>query len=90
MNPRLDRSLTALLRYGSWLASGMIGLGLVLTVTGLAAGTRVMVAGIGLFIALPPTRVIVMLIEFLRARDYRLAISAALVLVVIGLGLVIR
>ena len=90
MNPRQDRTLTALLRYGSWFASGMIGIGLILALAGGPAGVRTAAFGIGLFIALPPIRVLVMLIEFLRERDYRLAISAAVVLTVIGLGLVVR
>ena len=90
MNPRLDRTLTALLRYGSWFASGLIGIGLILALAQVPAGARTAAVGIALFIALPPIRVLVMLIEFLRERDYRLAISASIVLTIIALGLVVR
>lgn len=90
MNPRLDRALTALLFYGSWVACILIGIGLTLTLSGNSNGPRWAVTGVGLFIALPPMRVFVMLIEFLREHDYRLAISAALVLTIIAIGLVVR
>lgn len=90
MNARLDRTLTMLLRYGSWFACALIGAGLILAITGVSAGARTAALGIGLFISLPPIRVLVMLVEFVRERDYRLAISAGVVLTVIGLGLVFR
>ncbi len=43
--------------------------------------------GIALFVALPIVRVAVMLVDFLRRRDYRIAAIAALVLTVIVLGI---
>ncbi|MDE3198972.1 MAG: DUF1634 domain-containing protein [Acidobacteriota bacterium] len=89
MNPRLDRTLTALLHYGSWFACALIVLGLTLALRGRGDGMRIVVWGIGLFIVLPPIRVVVMLIEFLRERDYRLALSATIVLTIIGVGLLL-
>jgi uncharacterized membrane protein len=46
----------------------------------------VVAAGVVLFISLPVLRVLVMLAVFMRARDYRLAIVAAVVLMTIVAG----
>jgi len=62
----------------------VIAVGLVLP-----SGARVVTAGIALFVALPIVRVSVMLVEFLRRRDYRIATIAALVLFIIVLGIVL-
>jgi len=80
--------LAGLLRYGTWLASGLIGSGLAMSLVGLS-GAQVVAAGVVLFIALPVLRVLVMLAVFLRDRDYRLAIVAAIVLMTIVAGLAI-
>jgi len=50
---------------------------------------RVTAAGIGLLILLPVSRVVLMLIAFLRDRDYRLALAAVLVLGIIFAGLIL-
>jgi uncharacterized membrane protein len=80
--------LARLLRYGTWLASGVTGLGLALSLAGVE-GAGVVAAGVALFIALPVLRVLVMLGAFLLDRDYRLAVVAAVVLMTILAGLVI-
>ena len=80
--------LAGLLRYGTWLASAVIGLGLALSLAG-QSGAQVVAAGVVLFIALPVLRVLVMLAVFLRDRDYRLALVAAIVLMTIVAGFVI-
>lgn len=80
--------LAGLLRYGTWLASAVIGLGLALSLVGLS-GAQVVAVGVVLFIALPVLRVLVLLAVFLRDRDYRLAIVAALVLMTIVAGFAI-
>jgi uncharacterized membrane protein len=82
--PALDRRVASLLHVGTWLASAVIAVGLVLP-----AGAGVVTAGIALFVALPIARVIVMLVHFLRGRDHRIAVVAALVLTVILLGIVL-
>ena len=51
--------------------------------------TRIITAGIALTIALPVLRVVLMLIVFFRARDYRFSAIAMLVLAVILLGSVL-
>jgi uncharacterized membrane protein len=84
----LELLLAGLLRYGTWLASGVTGLGLALSLAGVE-GTSVVAAGVALFIALPVLRVLVMLGAFIRNQDYRLVIVAAAVLVTILAGLVI-
>ena len=85
---RPDLLLAGLLRYGTWLASGVTGLGLALSLVGVE-GARVVAAGVALFIALPVLRVLVMLGAFVLNRDYRLVIVATAVLVTILAGLVI-
>jgi uncharacterized membrane protein len=86
--PRPEWLLAGLLRYGTWLASGVTGLGLAMSLAGVE-GTCVVAAGVALFIALPVLRVLVMLGAFILHRDYRLVIVAAVVLMTILAGLVI-
>ena len=79
----MNARLADLLHYGSWLASIAIGLGLALS------STRIATIGIALFILLPALRVLLMLLVFLRQRDYRFTAVAALVLAIILLGFAI-
>lgn len=84
-HPRLERLLARVLDQGTWLASGIIGAGWLLA----AAGWRSVVlidSGIALFLLLPVVRVVVMLVVFVRERDYRFGIIAAVVLSIIALG----
>jgi uncharacterized membrane protein len=95
---RLEGLLAGLLCYGSWLASVAIGLGFGLALidsyfsTGNLATLpymRIATGGILLFILLPVLRVLLMLLVFIRERDYRFAITAAVVLTIIFLGFVV-
>lgn len=95
---RLEALVAALLRWGSWLASAAIGLGFVLALIESRFGTRnlailpnirIATMGIAIFIMLPILRVLVMLLVFLRERDFRLAATAALVLTIIFVGIVL-
>jgi uncharacterized membrane protein len=86
--PRLESLLAGLLRYGTWLASGVIGLGLVLPLIGLS-GKPVVASGVALFIALPALRVLLMLAVFIRGRDNRLVAVTAVVLLTILAGFAI-
>lgn len=90
-SPRLERLLARLLHGGTWLACIVIAAGwLGLLVLPAASGPlRVVTAGIGLFILLPVLRVTLMLGAFVRMRDYRLGIIAALVLATIIVGFVL-
>jgi uncharacterized membrane protein len=84
---RLERLLGALLRYGTWVASGVIALGLAVTMAGgFAGGARIVTAGIALLILLPVSRVALMLAVFMGERDYRFGAISALVLMIIVLG----
>lgn len=76
----LRRGIARLLEVGTWLASLVIAAGILL------AKKPLVVAGIGLFIALPVARLLVMLVVFLRGGERRLAIIAAVVIVIIALG----
>jgi uncharacterized membrane protein len=86
--PQTELLLAGLLRYGTWLASGVTGLGLAMSLAGVE-GTYVVAAGVALFTALPVLRVLVMLGAFILNQDYRLVIVAAVVLMTILAGLVI-
>ena len=82
----LEKNLGAMLSYGTWIASLVIALGLVIAIPSAAAGTRIAAAGIALFIALPVVRVAAMLLFFTRERDYRFSVIAALVLGIIAVS----
>ena len=86
--PQPELLLAGLLGYGTWLASGVTGLGLAMSLVG-AEGTQVVAAGVALFIALPVLRVLVMLGAFILNQDYRLVIVTTVVLMTILAGLVI-
>jgi len=86
--PQAELLLAGLLRYGTWLASGVTGLGLAMSLAGVE-GTAVVAAGVALFIALPVLRVLVMLGAFIVDQDYRLVVVATVVLITILAGLVI-
>jgi uncharacterized membrane protein len=90
-HPYLESLLASLLQYGSWLASSTITLGLALSFFSAHAplpGVKVVTAGVALFILLPVIRVLIMCLVFLRERDYKFSAIAALVLVILALGVV--
>jgi uncharacterized membrane protein len=88
--PATERLLATVLQYGTWIASGVVALGLARTLVDrpaiLPSGTSIITAGIALLILLPVARVALMLAVFVRQRDYRFAAIAALVLAIIVLG----
>ena len=97
-SPRLEWLLAGLLHYGTWLASAAIGLGVVLALIDSRMGAhnlahlpsmRIATIGIALLILLPSLRLVLKLIVFVRERDYRFGIIAALVLTIIFLGVVV-
>jgi uncharacterized membrane protein len=81
----LERLLARVLDHGTWLASAIIGAGWLLA----AAGSKSVVlinSGIALFLLLPVLRVAIMLVVFIRQRDYRFGVIAGVVLSIIVLG----
>ena len=93
---RMETLLAGLLRYGTWVASLVIAIGLALDVRGAShggpgyvAGSEVVTVGIALFILLPVLRVALMLIIFVRERDYRFVTFSATVLTIILTGFAI-
>jgi uncharacterized membrane protein len=97
-HPLLERLLAMVLQYGTWLASAAIGLGLAialiashsgLNTVGFLSSTRIISVGILLFILLPVFRVFLMLLVFLKERDYRFSVIAGLVLLILVLGFVV-
>ncbi|MEO5655971.1 MAG: DUF1634 domain-containing protein [Nitrosospira sp.] len=94
---RHEQIIAALLWYGTWLASAVIAAGMALGALpqfedslgfGLS-GYDIVKAGVALFILLPVARVALMLAIFLRERDYVYAMISALVLAIIGTGILI-
>jgi hypothetical protein len=94
----LESLLAGVLHYGSWLASAAIAVGLVLVLSAspmsahssaVPPNMHLVTIGIGLFILLPVLRVALMLIVFLRERDYRFSAIAALVLTILLVGSVL-
>jgi hypothetical protein len=92
---QLELLLAGMLHLGTWLASAAIGLGLALALLdsrfsaaklAILRDMRIATIGIALLILLPVVRVIVMLIVYLRHRDYRSSAIALLVLTIILLG----
>ena len=80
---RLESQLAGLLGYGTWLASAVIAVGLGWTTVDEAVGLRVVMAGIGCFIALPVLRLLLMLVVFARRRDWRFVGITATVLTIL-------
>ena len=94
---RHEQIIAALLWYGTWLASAVIAAGMALGALpqledslgfGLS-GHDIVKAGVALFILLPVARVALMLAIFLRERDYVYTMISALVLAIIGTGILI-
>ncbi|SHL97398.1 Protein of unknown function [Nitrosospira sp. Nsp11] len=94
---RHEQIIAALLWYGTWLASAVIAAGMALSalqqLEGLPGfglgGYDLVKAGVALFILLPVARVALMLAIFLRERDYAYMVISALVLAIIGAGILI-
>ena len=75
----LERVLARLLAVGTVVATLAL-------IAGLCGVPHLLTAGIACMIALPATRVAVMLVAFTRARDFGIAAVALLVLVILALG----
>jgi len=90
-HPRLEALLARLLDQGTWVACLVIGAGIVAILSGTAgpAGSRIVQAGVAVFIALPILRVLTMVIVFVKERDFVFGAIATFVLMVIVLGAVI-
>jgi hypothetical protein len=97
-NGRIEELLASLFRYGNWLASATIGLGLALALIDSRFGTRnlahlpnlrIATMGIVLFMLLPVLGVLLMLLVFVREGNSRLAIAAGFVVAVILSGIVL-
>ncbi|MDQ3168635.1 MAG: DUF1634 domain-containing protein [Acidobacteriota bacterium] len=69
-----------LLRVATWLAAGMLGLGLVLWLAGVPHAATLMHAGLWLLIATPITRAIMALVEYVTTRDWTFVLLTAVVL----------
>ncbi|MGB3289244.1 MAG: DUF1634 domain-containing protein [Burkholderiaceae bacterium] len=85
-----ERAIAGLLRWGTWLASTVIAMGMALSLVDHSASAplgldwrEIAGLGIGLFILLPILRVGLMLLLFLRERDSAYACIAAAVLAII-------
>ena len=87
---RRDRIIGSLLWCGTWIASTVIAIGIVVeAILPDARGNELVKAGIVLFILLPVARVVLMLLMFLRERDFVYTAISATVLAIIAAGVVI-
>jgi uncharacterized membrane protein len=90
-----EQLIAALLMYGTWLASAIIAIGMVVgaiqpfgDLPGFGfSGYGIVKAGVALFILLPIARVALMLTMFLRERDYVYTAISAFVLAIIAAGI---
>ena len=87
-----ELAIAKLLHYGTGLASFIIAAGIVVqwlystkASLGLSGG-GLMKAGVALFILLPVSRVTLMFVQFVQARDSAYVAISALVLAIIGAG----
>lgn len=95
---RREQKIAALLWYGTWLASALIAVGMLLTAIGPLqvspalplSGHDMAKAGVAVFIFLPIARVALMLAIFLRERDYVYTAIATLVLIIIATGVILE
>jgi uncharacterized membrane protein len=90
----LESVLAGLLLYGTWVASIVTAVGIVLALTAVRSagnplGMRLVTAGCVCFILLPVLRVLTMLIAYLREHDYRFVAITATVLAIILAGFVV-
>jgi Protein of unknown function (DUF1634) len=92
---RLNLLLARQLRYGIWLASSVTALGMIVALFGrwiaphghtMTLGTGIVGKGIALIILLPILRVVLMLIVFLRERNYLFGMISGIVLMTIGVS----
>ena len=93
---RMDRLLARQLKYGIWLASSVTTLGMIVALFGrgivpetMTLGTSIVGKGIALIILLPILRVVLMLMVFVRERDYLLGMISGIVLLTIGVSVVV-
>jgi uncharacterized membrane protein len=90
---KLESLLAYVLQYGSWAASATIGMGLALSLAGAHSlpfsGMKIVTVGVALFILLPVLRVLIMCLVFLKERDYKFSAIAALVLVILLVGVIV-
>jgi uncharacterized membrane protein len=84
----LEQRLAVTLSLGTWLASAAIALGLLLPSL-LQESARIVTVGLASLILLQVLRVMLMLVAFLRARDFPLTAVAVLVLAIIGFSVVV-
>lgn len=91
-HPELNQLLAKVLHRGTWLGWSVIALGSAPPMAGWSGAsftmicTRIVTAGIALLIALPVLRVFLMLVVFVRERDFTFSAIAMLVLAIILLG----
>ena len=77
--------MARVLDQGTWLACGIMGFGWLLAAAGWRSVAMIN-CGIALLLLLPVLRVVIMLVVFIRERDYRFGIIAGVVLSIIVLG----
>jgi uncharacterized membrane protein len=77
---RLEHQIGRLLRIGVVLSGSALGLGLALSLAGVAASAALIRAGLVLLMAIPVVRILASFVDAVRRRDRLLAWSTAFVL----------
>ncbi|HWI61246.1 MAG TPA: DUF1634 domain-containing protein [Symbiobacteriaceae bacterium] len=85
----IELILARLLRIGSMMAAGLMGVGIVMLALGLASGSLVVTAGLVVLVSTPILRVSVAMIVFLRERDYLFALFCLVVIGALFVGMLI-
>lgn len=80
---RLESLITNLMRVGVALSSSVLIVGLVMFFAGAPVATTVLNTGIVLLMLIPATRIVISLIDATLRRDTLLAVSTAIVIVVL-------
>jgi uncharacterized membrane protein len=85
----VELALARLLRIGAMAAAVLMGLGVLLTLLGLAAGTTVITIGLIVLVSTPVMRVVVAGLVFLKEKDMLFALFCGIVLLSLVGGMLI-
>lgn len=80
---QVEKRLENLLQYGTWTATGVTTIGVLLS------SMTTINCGIGLFILIPVGRVLGLLMSFIKEKDYKMASAGFIVMSIIVLSFLI-
>jgi uncharacterized membrane protein len=89
-NPRTDQLLATVLKYGGLIALAFIALGTVLALFHSKSAVYALRLGVLALMATPVLRIALAIFAFSKERDYKYALIATAVLLIVLLGAVLR